>query len=110
MTNTDTKTKRARKSNDTLPEILTGDNVSPEILLQAGGGKYPFTLYAQNITQSMVALPELQTDVPAYAKNAPLVFKNENALGVFCVNYGHFTALWNWNENNGLILSAKEIE
>ena len=90
--------------------VLTGDNVEPEILLQAGGGKYPFTLYAQNITQSTIALPELQTDVQAYAKNVRLTFKNENALGVFCVNYAHFASLWGWDENNGLILRTKEIE
>ena len=90
--------------------VLTGDNVAPEILLQAGGGKYPFTLYAQNITQPTIALPELQTDVQAYAKNVRLTFKNENALGVFCVNYAHFASLWGWDENNGLILRTKEIE
>ena len=103
--------KRSKKTAEpTQTEVLTGDNVAPEILLQAGGGKYPFTLYAQNSPQSTIALPELQTDVQAYAKNVRLTFKNENALGVFCVNYAHFASLWGWDENNGLILRTKEIE
>nr|DAS96197.1 MAG TPA: hypothetical protein [Caudoviricetes sp.] len=102
--------KTAEPTQTEVLTVLTGDNVAPEILLQAGGGKYPFTLYAQNITQSTIALPELQTDVQAYAKNVRLTFKNENALGVFCVNYAHFASLWGWDENNGLILRTKEIE
>lgn len=89
------------------PKKLFGERVTEKALLALGGGVFPFSVWADNITQSDIALPEINTSINAYAKNAKLMFLNERQLNTFVTNFHYFTALWGWNEEKGLILKGE---
>ncbi|MBQ9601974.1 MAG: hypothetical protein IJR46_08215 [Neisseriaceae bacterium] len=91
----------------TASQKLSGANVSEKALLALGGGVFPFSVLADNITQSAIALPEINTTVDAYAKDVELTFLNERALNIFVTNFHYFTTLWGWNDEKGLILKGK---